>query len=106
MVNKKSFATTLAEQAVLKQNELDIKNVGAMSGTEAGSIWHDISNKPIDMFSIPDQKVFMHCHPVMIEPTKLYLLTNSPAVLPSLEKTLGDQFIITLTDKFLVVSRA
>lgn len=104
--NKVSTANTMAEidAATLQNKNEDVANL--LQGTPAGDIWNEIKNLNIDMFALPNQKVYMHCHPITIEPTKLYLVTNSSAVLPSLETALGKNFNIKLTMKFLIVSKS
>lgn len=97
---------TLAQQAAEVQVAKDEKTTKAITGTEAGAIWEEIREKSIDMFALPDQKVFMHVHPVNIEPSKLYLLLNSTSVLPSLETAIGKKYNVELVDRFVVVSRA
>lgn len=106
-MNKKKTVKdpTLVQQAVAKQQELDSKNVNLMEGTVAGEIWNEIKDKKIEMFALPDQFVCMHCHPVVIEPSKLYLLTNSSAVLPSLETAIGSGYSVEKLDKFVAVSK-
>lgn len=74
--------------------------------TEAQKIWDEIQNLPILMFGLPDQTVAMHCGPIAVEPTKLYLLTRSSATLPSLEASVGKNFTVELADKFVIVARA
>jgi hypothetical protein len=97
---------TLSQQAQTKQAAKDKVMAEAMKDTVAGEIWAEIKDKNIEMFALPDQTVSMHCHPVPIEPAKLYLTTNSSAVLPSLETAIGKKYVIELADKFVVVSRA
>jgi hypothetical protein len=105
-MQKKSKAETLAQQAVEIQQSKDQATAKGMQGTPAGAIWDEIKDKPIEMFALPEQKVHMHCHPVDIEPSKLYLLTNSSSVLPSLEVAVGKGFVVELADRFVTVSRA
>lgn len=97
---------TLAQQAANKQQARDKAVAEAMKDTVSGEIWNEIKDKNIEMFGLPDQFVSMHCHPVAIEPTKLYLLTNSSAVLPSLEVAVGKKYTVELADKFVIVARA
>lgn len=107
MTKKKTTkAISLAQQAQTLQQTLDQKNADSMVGSVAGEIWTEIKDRPIEMFALPDQVVNMHCHPVSIEPSKLYLLTNSTAVLPSLENAIGRNYVVELVDRFVVVSRA
>ena len=103
---KSSKEPTLAQQAQAAQEALDSKSATSMQGTPAGEIWSEINDKTIEMFALPGQFVSMHCHPVNVEPSKLYLLTNSSAVLPSLETAVGKNYVVELVDKFVIVSRA
>lgn len=97
---------TLAEQAAAKQQEKDSATAKNLQGSVAGEIWDEIKDKEIEMFALPDQKVHMHVHPINIEPTKLYLVLNSSAVLPSLEVALGKKYVVELVDKYVAVTRA
>jgi hypothetical protein len=74
--------------------------------TESGKIWDEIKNKNIEMFALPDQRVWQHCEPILIEPTKLYLRTRSSSVLPSLETACGKGYVVELLDKYVTVTRA
>lgn len=73
--------------------------------TEAGKIWSEIKDLSIDMFALPNQFVFQHCEPVMVEPSKLYVVTKSTSVLPSLEASCGKKFEVDLLDRWVTVSR-
>ena len=74
--------------------------------TMADVIWDEIKNRPIEMFALPNQTVSMHCAPVKVEPSKLYLLIRSTATLPSLEASIGAAFSVSVVDKYVVVFRA
>lgn len=73
--------------------------------TEAGKIWDEIKNREIEMFALPDQRVWQHAEPILIEPTKLYLRTRSTSVLPSLETACGKKFTVELVDRYVTVAR-
>lgn len=73
--------------------------------TEAQKIWDEIKDLPIQMFGLPGQTVAMHVTPVMVEPTKLYVVTRSSATLPSLEETIKGAFAVELADKFVIITR-
>lgn len=105
MGKKTGKGPTLAQQLQMSQHEKDIEMTKKMEGTEAGAIWNEIKDKPIEMFALPGQIVCMHCHPLSVEPNRLYLTTNSTAVLPSLENALGRNFIVERADRFVIVSR-
>ena len=92
-----------------KSEEIAKKKSGIESileGTEAGAIWDEIKDKPIEMFALPDQKIFHHAAPAPVEPSKLYLLTKASSALPAIEMALGKKFVVELADKYVVVSRA
>lgn len=74
--------------------------------SEAGKIWAEIKDRPIEMFALPDQKVSDHCLPVNIEPSRLYLRTKSTSVLPSLEVSCGKKYVVEMVDKYVSVTRA
>lgn len=97
---------TLAQQAQQIQRNKDAAFGVAMQGTDAGDIWNEIKDLNIEMFALPDQKIHMHARPVAVEPSKLYLLTNSSSVLPSLETAVGKRYTVELADKFVIVARA
>lgn len=97
---------TLAQQAQAAQQTRAAQTAAAMVGTEAGAIWDEIKDKNIEMFALPNQRIHMHAAPISIEPSKLYLLTTSSAVLPSLETAIGKRYTVDLADKYVIVSRA
>lgn len=82
------------------------KTVDALDGTEAGKIWNEIKDKNIEMFALPNQKINQYCQPRLVEPTKLYLITNATSVLPSLEAAVGKDYSVELAGKYLIVSRS
>ena len=73
--------------------------------TEADKIWAEIKDKPIEMFGLPDQTVGIHCTPITVEPSKLYVTIRSAATLPSLEAAIAKGFTVELADKFVIVTR-
>lgn len=95
---KKSKAV-VAEKSVAPVVTLPVK-------TEAQKIWEAIANCPIQMFGLPNQCVSQHCTVVNVEPSKLYLIIRSSAVLPSLEAAIAPVFEVELVDKFVAVKRS
>lgn len=75
------------------------------AATDAGKMWQEIKDKEIQMFALPAQRVSDYCKPVVVEPSKLYLLTTATSVLPSLEASLGAGFSVSIMDKYTVVTR-
>lgn len=73
--------------------------------TDAQRIWDEIKDLPIQMFGLPGQLVNMHCTPVPVEPTRLYLTIRSSATLPSLETAVAGRFNVEQADRFVIVTR-
>lgn len=73
--------------------------------TDSDLIWQEIKDLPIEMFALPNQFVAQYCTPVPVDPTKLYLLLRTSAVLPSLEVSVQKNFTVEMADKWAVVSR-
>jgi hypothetical protein len=103
--NKVEKATLVAQAAA--QAASAVANVEKqMTGTESGTIWSEIKNLPIEMFALPGQFVNMHVQPVLVEPSKLYLVSRASSALPAVETALGKKFVVEAVDKYIVVSRA
>lgn len=73
--------------------------------SEADKIWDAIRYRAIEMFALPYQIVELHCTPVPIEPSKLYVVIKSTATLPSLEAAIAPEFQVELADKFVIITR-
>ncbi len=91
--------------------------------TEAEGIWDEIRYLTIQMFGLPNQIVELHCTPLPVEPSHLYLTIRSSAALPSLEAALAEytdkmelvakktntvnksKFTVELADRFVVIAR-
>lgn len=71
--------------------------------TPAEQIWNAIKSTPINLFGLPNQFVSQHCAPVSVEPSKLYLVSRSSALLPALEAALAPKFSVELADKWIIV---
>lgn len=102
----KSVQETLAQAAELKHHNDDDETAKKMAGTVAGGIWEDIKNLRIDMFTLPNQVVSLHCRPVNVDPSKLYVVIKTSSVLPALESAIGAKFKVELVDRFVTVERA
>ena len=92
--------TDLTDKAVEKVAEKKLVKV-----TVASEIWEDIKDKSIEMFALPNQKVFMYCEPKEIEPSKCYLHVKASSVLPALETVLGSKYNVERNMHFVVVSK-
>lgn len=89
-----------------KKNDQKVDSAAKELETEASKIWNEIKDKDILMFALPNQKVSDYCSPVVVEPTKLYLLVTVSSVTPSLESAIGNKYSVDLVNKYTVVSRA
>lgn len=104
---------SLAQQAQEARQVKKEKLASTLEGTEAGAIWNEIKDMGIEMFGLPGQVVSMHCNPVPADPTRLFLVTASTAVLPSLEVAINKnnkgeyqhRFNVELADRFVTISR-
>lgn len=97
---------TLAQQAQATVQDQSANFMVIMAEAEAGKIWGEIKDRPIEMFALPGQQVQMHCRPVPVDPARLFLLPTSTAVLPSLEAAIGNRYAVELADKYIIVTRA
>lgn len=71
----------------------------------AEQIWTEIMNKDILMFALPGRKVADFCQPVLIEPSRCFLLAKASSVLPSLEEAIGKDYECSSVDKYIVITR-
>lgn len=62
--------------------------------TESDRIWDEISELPIAMFSLPNQRVKHHVKRLKGFPDAVLLTLNSPAALPALEASLDTQQVL------------
>tara|TARA_R110000868_G_scaffold99024_4_gene272641 strand:- start:8070 stop:8369 length:300 start_codon:yes stop_codon:yes gene_type:complete len=88
------------------QKKSEKKEETVVTETEASKIWSEIKDKDILMFALPGQKVSHYCSPVVVEPTKLYLLVTATSVTPALETAIGNKYSVDLVNKYTVVSRS
>lgn len=88
------------------QKKSEKKEEAVVTETEASKIWNEIKDKDILMFALPGQKVSHYCTPVVVEPTKLYLLVTATSVTPALETAIGNKYSVDLVNKYTVVSRS
>lgn len=72
---------------------------------ESDKIWEEIENLPIEMFSLPNQKVSDHVQKVNVPGKQLMVLLKSSSVITSLEYTLGSKFDLEQTEKYTVIRR-
>jgi hypothetical protein len=78
----------------------------ALPPTEADKIWDEIKNKQVALFALGGKRVSDWAQPHPCEPTKLFLTTNAPSLLPELEAVIGSNYVCEKQDRFIVISRA
>lgn len=61
---------------------------------KSDTLWNEIENLPIEMFSLPNQRVGMHVERLAGTNDEVYLRLKSPAALPGLEATLLAQRVV------------
>jgi hypothetical protein len=61
---------------------------------KSDTLWKEIENLPIEMFSLPNQVVGMHVDRLAGTGNEVYLKLKSPAALPALETTLLAQRVV------------
>lgn len=72
---------------------------------KSDAIWDEIKDKTLSLYALPGQKVSTHVEKLPVPGDKLLVKLKSPAVLPALEEVLGDGFILTPNEKFIVVEK-
>lgn len=72
---------------------------------ESEKIWDEIKDLPIDMFSLPNQKVSDHVVKKPLPGNKLYVTLNSSAVITALEAAVAGRFDLEQADKYIIISR-
>lgn len=72
---------------------------------ESDKIWEEIKDLPIEMFSLPNQKVSDYVTKVKLPGKHLTVTLKVSSVLTSLEYTLGSKFEVGQNEKFVTVSR-
>jgi hypothetical protein len=122
-VTKPAVAPVAAAPVVVVQAPAPVVAPAPPAKTEAEGIWDEIRFLPIQMFGLPNQIVELHCTPLPVEPSHLYLTIRSSAALPSLESALTEytdkmemvakktntinksKFTVELADRFVVIAR-
>lgn len=95
--NKQKTVVKVSEQSVTVEEKSQLST--------SDLLWNEIKDKEVSMFALPNQKVSDYCSKVVVEPTKLYLVSSISSFLPALEGVLGSKYQIDLVDKYIVVSK-
>jgi len=67
------------------------------------NIWNKIKNLSINIYSLPNQQVHMHCNYLPISNKECYLTSNNPMFITALEATIDDSLSVERQDKYIVV---
>jgi hypothetical protein len=91
MAAKKVKADKVSK-AVKKVVEAEVKPVVEKKIlTTSEQIWEEIKNLPLDLYSLPNQRVEMHVIPILIPGNTLIVTLKVSGVLPVLESTLASR---------------
>jgi hypothetical protein len=74
--------------------------------TDGQKIWGEIKNLPIEMFGLPNQRVFQYCNPIDLVPAMCFLKQSFSSVLPMLELAVGTAYTCEMQGTYIVVKRA
>jgi len=75
--------------------------------SEAAKMWEEIKKRPMEAFGLANQRVSDHVQMFVGGPdTDLYVKLAAPALLPSLEATLGNQFEVEALEGFVIIRRS
>lgn len=73
---------------------------------ESDVIWAEIKDLPINMFSLPNQKVSDHVKKLKVPGDELLLTLNVSSVLPALETVIAEKGLeVEQGDKYTIVRR-
>lgn len=85
----------------VKQDQVQVQE---KKKTEAEKLWLSIKDKKIEIFSLPNQTVEMHCSRAKYHPSnELWLVCKSPAVIRSIEDAFPDIDVSTSMDGKMIV---
>lgn len=68
-------------------------------------IWETIKNRPISLYSLPNQKVSDHVRKQKVAGDILLVTLASGSVLPALEQAVCDKYTVEVTERNYVIVR-
>ncbi len=97
-----------------KTKQETVVPVAAPVPTEASKLWSEISVKSINVFALPVEQVVENyfkpdVNMTAVDSTKLYLQTINPratAAITALEVAVGKNYVVEVSEKYIVVKRA
>ncbi len=72
---------------------------------ESDRIWEEIKNLPIEMFSLPNQKISDYVTKMNLPGNHLTTTIKVSSVITSLEYALGSKFDVEQSDKYVLIKR-
>lgn len=100
----------MKKSSIIKKKNVEAKVDVVMkpqsSKTVAENIWDDIKDLKLNMFALPNQLVSVYYKPINVEPNRLFLvaLTQATSVLPALETTISEKYLVEQIDRFIIVT--
>lgn len=76
------------------------------ASSQTNHIWESIKNFDLNLYSLPNQKVHMHCKVLPLSEKELYLTSSVAGFLPALENAIGSSYIVEKQDKYIIVKHA
>lgn len=74
--------------------------------SESVKIWEEIKNNPIDMYTLPDQKVSDHIEKLPVDGPELLVKPISSAAVASLQDAVGKEYEVEQTGDYVTIRRA
>ena len=105
MANKIADITNVKNVKVVAK-PAHIQEAPPSAVTDGQKIWGEIKNLPIEMFGLPNQRVFQYCNPIDLVPAMCFLKQSFSSVLPMLELAVGTAYTCEMQGTYIVVKRA
>ena len=88
----------------MSEKESGAKVANPVKKTESDVLWEEVKNLPINIFSLPNQKVGAYLQKFK-HPGLLCVKPSGGAVLPALEEALGDKYTLEVNDMFWIIRK-
>jgi len=83
-----------------------VTELSAVASSPTHNIWEEIKNLDLNLYSLPNQKVHMHCKVIPLNEKELYLTSGVAGFLPALENAISSSYIVEKQDKYIIVKHA
>ena len=90
----------------MKGKKMKTETPNQVSQTTSDAIWTAIKDLPIEVYSLPAQRVEQHTQRFLGSPDAVFLKLTSSAILPALEAAVGKKYDIELTEAGYILVKA